>query len=178
MKAMIVYDSDNKTENSEKLHRLLMQLFLQKNIEIIQFGIDRSNVKNCMGCFGCWIKTPGECIIEDSLNSINKTYVNSDLVIYLTPVTFGQYSSNIKNVIDRFIPTVLPFFEKRNGTTSHPKRYEKYPKQVLIGYGDDLTKEEKDTFISLTSGKYNKRFDKVLLSVSDKDNEDIINQIL
>ncbi|MBW9172469.1 flavodoxin family protein [Clostridium estertheticum] len=178
MKAILVCDSDLKTENSEALQKRLMKLFLQKNIEIKLFEINRDNIKSCIGCFGCWIKTPGECVIDDSLNSINKAYVNSDLAIYLTPVVFGQYSSNIKNVVDRFIPTVLPFFEKKNGTTAHPKRYEKYPKQVLIGYSDDLTKEEKDTFITLTSGKYTKSFDKVLLSVSDKDNENIINQIL
>ncbi|MCB2340432.1 hypothetical protein [Clostridium estertheticum] len=89
-----------------------------------------------------------------------------------------MFENIVRYIDDRFIPTVLPFFEKKNGTTAHPKRYEKYPKQVLIGYSDDLTKEEKDTFITLTSGKYTKSFDKVLLSVSDKDNENIINQIL
>ncbi|MBU3093589.1 flavodoxin family protein [Clostridium sp. CF011] len=178
MKAMLICDGDIKTQNSETLHRLLMELFLQRNIKIRLFEVNRNNMKSCMGCTGCWIKTPGKCVIEDSLNSINESYVNSDLVIYLTPVIFGQYSSTIKNVMDRFIPNVLPFFEESNGATVHPSRYDKYPKQILIGYGDDLTKEERDTFITLTSGKYNKKFDKVLLSVSDKDNEDITNHIL
>ena len=177
MKAMLVWDGDIKTQNSEALRSLLMDLFLQRNIEVKPFEVDRNNMKSCMGCVGCWIKTPGKCVIDDSLNSINESYINSDLVIYLTPVIFGQYSSTIKNVMDRFIPNVLPFFEERNGATVHPSRYDKYPKQILIGYGDDLTNEESDTFITLTSGKYNKNFDKVLLAVSGNDNEDIINHI-
>ncbi|EGD47361.1 NADPH-dependent FMN reductase [Ruminiclostridium papyrosolvens DSM 2782] len=178
MIATLVYDGDIKTQNSEIIHNLLLDLFLQKNIEVKLFEVNRNNIRNCMGCNGCWIVTPGECVIEDSLNNINKSYVKSDLVVYLTPVVFGQYSSAIKNVMDRFIPNVLPFFEEKNGATVHPSRYEKYPRQILIGYGDDITEEERDTFFTLTSGKYNKNFDKVLLTALEKDNQEIISHIL
>ena len=28
------------------------------------------NISNCIGCFGCWTKTPGKCIIRDDATEI------------------------------------------------------------------------------------------------------------
>jgi len=49
-----------------------------------------------MGCFGCWNKTPGTCVMKDDSAKIAKAVVNSDLLIFLTPITFGGYSSELK----------------------------------------------------------------------------------
>ena len=36
--------------------------------------IDNSGkIKKCMGCFGCWLKTPGRCVIPDEYQRIGKT---------------------------------------------------------------------------------------------------------
>ncbi len=34
---------------------------LDENTHIIS---DTGNIKSCIGCFGCWIKTPGKCILK------------------------------------------------------------------------------------------------------------------
>ena len=26
---------------------------------------DNGTIKPCIGCFGCWLKEPGECVIKD-----------------------------------------------------------------------------------------------------------------
>lgn len=178
MKVMLVYDKENETEYSNVLKQAVLQRLLEKNMRTELFEVNSSNVKSCMGCMECWVKTPGECVIDDLLNQMNRFLVNSDLVIYISAIIFGQYSAVMKNVMDRFIPNVLPFFVKKDGITVHPGRYSKYPRQILIGYGDDLTEDEVDTFITLTSGKYNKSYDRVFVAVTDKDNEEIVNHIL
>ena len=46
---------------------------------------------------------------------------------------------------------MLPFFEKRpDGSTMHPPRYDTYPSQIIIGYGDEISKEDKQLFIDIT----------------------------
>jgi multimeric flavodoxin WrbA len=47
------------------------------------------SIAPCTGCFGCWTKTPGVCVIVDSGREAARKVVQSDLIIYLTPSTFG-----------------------------------------------------------------------------------------
>jgi hypothetical protein len=103
-----------------------------------------------MGCFGCWVKKPGECVIGDKMSSINRSSMTSDAVFYLTPIVFGQFSANMKNVIDRWLPNMLPFFESRpDGSTMHPPRYADYPRQIMLGYADALEDEDARLFIDI-----------------------------
>jgi len=34
-------------------------------IEDILIVSDDGTINKCIGCFGCWIKTPGVCVIKD-----------------------------------------------------------------------------------------------------------------
>ena len=36
-----------------------------ENIHVITNESDR--IKHCIGCFGCWVKTPGICVIKDAV---------------------------------------------------------------------------------------------------------------
>lgn len=54
-----------------------------------------------------------------------------------------------KNIIDRSIGILLPFFQKINGEIHHVYRYNKSPKFVVIGYGENITPNEETTFKSL-----------------------------
>jgi len=101
-------------------------------------------IAHCLGCFGCWVKTPGECVIDDEGREVARQIVASDLVIYLTPVTFGGYSASLKNALDRSISIISPMFRKLKGEVHHQKRYAKYPRLLSIGWmaSDDLDQEE------------------------------------
>ena len=88
----------------------------------------------CTGCFGCWTKTPGTCVIDDFGRILANKVVQSDLMIYLTPVTFGGYSSELKKAIDRFACSMLlPFFTKIDGKVYHKARYKPLPGLLGIG---------------------------------------------
>ena len=90
-------------------------------------------------------------MIGDDIANINRAIMNSDVVVYLNPVVFGQFSANIKYALDRWLPNMLPFFEvRKDGSTIHPRRYESYPKQIMIGYGENLNAEDAQLFIDIT----------------------------
>lgn len=156
MKITIISDKDYQTEAYISINKLLHAFFSERGFDITMVQIGRDDLAFCMGCFGCWVKKPGECVINDSMAQLNRNEMNSDVVIFLSPVIFGQFSANIKNVVDRWLPNMLPFFEIRpDGSTMHPPRYADYPQQVIIGYGNSLngnplSEREKQLFIDIT----------------------------
>jgi multimeric flavodoxin WrbA len=97
----------------------------------------------CRGCFQCWLKTPGICTIDDDNRELVSKYIGSDLVIALTPVTFGASSPELKKFADHLIQTISPFFCRVNGETHHRRRYDRYPGFVSIGWlhSPDETRE-------------------------------------
>lgn len=90
-------------------------------------------VAACRGCFGCWTRTPGECVVSDDASAVLERYIAADLVAYVTPVTFGGYSAALKRLVDRIIPLLDPRFTRVRGEVHHRRRYERYPR--LVGFG-------------------------------------------
>ncbi|HSM82893.1 MAG TPA: hypothetical protein VLS96_14475 [Nodosilinea sp.] len=103
----------------------------------------------CVGCFGCWLKTPGICLEPDIGLEIAQAVVQSDTTILLAPVTFGGYSSEIKKIQDRWLPLVLPYFGLFYGETHHLPRYSHYPRLVGIGIQRQPNPEEAHLFKTL-----------------------------
>ena len=98
----------------------------------------------CIGCFGCWLKTPGKCIIKDGFEDMGKRLSQVSEFILISKATFGSYSSAVKNVLDRSISYVLPFFEIRNGEMHHGERYHNALTISALFYGP-MTENEKQT---------------------------------
>lgn len=94
-------------------------------------------IGNCAGDFFCWVRSPGICNTNDDNRLIAAKIVQSDLVVYLTPVTFGGYSSGLKRMVDHQIQNILPFFKNIHGEIHHQKRYKRYPNLLAIGWMEE-----------------------------------------
>ena len=100
------------------------------------------DIKYCVGCFGCWIKTPGECVAKDDSARVCRTVVHSDLLICASPVKMGQVSALMKKTLDKLIPLVLPYFTVREGEIHHPQRYEQTRDLALLLQKDGADEED------------------------------------
>lgn len=108
--------------------------------------IDRQGeIKKCIGCFGCWVKTPGQCVIKDDYQRMGEFLAQTEELTLVSKCSFGGFSSFVKNVMDRSISYILPFFEMRNGEMHHKSRYTNKLKIKAVFYGEDITEEEKKT---------------------------------
>ncbi len=59
--------------------------------------------------------------------------MESDTVILFTPASFGGYAPQLKLMVDRFLPTLLPYFGVYHGEVHHRPRYARYPRWVGVG---------------------------------------------
>ena len=84
-------------------------------------------IKACIGCWSCWLKTPGKCIYKDAMAECYSDYVNSDKVILLMDTAQGFINHHAKAFIDRTIPHYHPYIEIVDGECHHKARYERYP---------------------------------------------------
>ena len=88
---------------------------------------------HCLGCFDCWVKTPGMCVEADAGREIAKAIIRSDVTVLFTPVTFGGYSPELKKMVDRFVQLASPFFHMDHGEVHHPPRYAHRPRLMMVG---------------------------------------------
>lgn len=130
------------------LHDLDQTEFIQlyPNIDTNDVIIsDNHTIHNCIGCFGCWIKTPGICVLKDDYNNMGELLSKCDELIIISKCIYGSYSPFIRNVLDRCIPYLLPYFVEINGETHHKNRYNNTFVLSVHFYGDDITEKERAT---------------------------------
>lgn len=135
------------------IHDLTQEEFKGLNIDKGEAIIisDNGNIHNCIGCFGCWLKTPGQCVIKDSYMSVAKSFAASSEVLIISKCCYGSYSPFVKNVLDRNISYLLPDFTIIDGEMHHKKRYDKRLRLKAIFYGENITQEEINTAKRLVS---------------------------
>ena len=99
---------------------------------VTSFDLREMDIKYCIGCFGCWVKSPGECRSRDESSQVCKAYINSDFVLWASLVIMGFYSALLKKVTDKLICIVHPYGEFVEGEVHHLPRYDHYPTTGLL----------------------------------------------
>ena len=139
-------DADNAAFD-DYLKRLSDEL-VSDGHAVTVFELREMDIRYCIGCFGCWVKTPGECITADESRDVCRGYINSDFVLWASPVTMGFYSALLKKVTDKFISLVHPYVEFVQGESHHTARYDKYPLTGLLLEKGDYTDDDDIRIIS------------------------------
>lgn len=99
----------------------------------------------CTGCFGCWIKTPGKCVICDSYESTGIAMGKCSELILISQCCYGSVSPFVKAVQDRAISYIHPDFVLRGGEMHHKRRYGNVISLSAYFYGEAVTEMEKET---------------------------------
>lgn len=90
------------------------------DVELI--NLRDKEIKACTGCYSCWTRNPGRCVLQDEMEEILEIYRQADLHILATPLYFWGPSGLMKDFIDRTMPLSHPFFEEKDGLLTHPPR--------------------------------------------------------
>lgn len=105
----------------------------------------QGNIHHCVGCFGCWVKTPGICVIHDGYESTGIDMGKCTELILISQCYYGSVSPFVKTVLDRAISYIHPDFVLRKGEMHHKRRYKNVITISAYFYGEDITAFERET---------------------------------
>src|SRR3972149_461771 len=133
MKTVILNGARNEDRWNAVISRLLVEEISSLGHSTDLLTLEGIRIAPCTGCFGCWVKPPGMCVKDDAGRDVAKSALLCDLLVFLPPVTFGGYSSELKKAVDRLIPLLSPFFVRIGEEIHHGPRYPKYPPILGVG---------------------------------------------
>jgi multimeric flavodoxin WrbA len=136
MKAVILDGSPVEGTTGERIRSALEARLREQGWDVEPVTLRTCRIGACAGDFFCWVRSPGVCNVDDDNRRIAAQLATCDLIVYLTPVTFGGYSSTLKRMVDHQIQNVLPFFAMVDGETHHQQRYAISPDLLAVGWSD------------------------------------------
>ena len=125
-----------------------LDFFNQRHPTIQFIDLSRLKIANCVGCFGCWTKTPGKCVMRDDAVKVYPQIAASHRILYVTRIKYGGYDTVMKTMLERSIPVQQAFIRLFDGETHHVQRNVVPKAAVIICYGD-ISPEEQEIFRAL-----------------------------
>src|SRR5208337_823330 len=108
---VMAINGSSRKENSSTYHILNPLLEGMRaagaTTEVVHLG--HLKIKPCLGCFLCWVKTPGKCVQRDDMADVFERFVQADLLVFGTPLYHFNVSGLMKNFIDRSLPCAEPW---------------------------------------------------------------------
>jgi len=155
MKTLLL-DGNPSTKRKKYINYLekLKREIVKNGHDIEVHTLREKKIYYCRGCFECWWSNPGKCIFEDDSHKVCYDYINSDFVLFASPLIMGFISSEMKKAQEKLIPLLHPYMQIVKGECHHRKRYEEYPK---IGLLMDKNPDTDDEDIKITTDIF-KRF--------------------
>ncbi|KYK38634.1 MAG: flavodoxin family protein [Theionarchaea archaeon] len=131
---VVVFNGSPRAENGNT--HVMVQEFSkgakQGGADIENIFLAKKEISHCKGCFSCWGKS-STCIISDDMQQLLKKFIESDIVVFATPVYMDNVTGITKQFMDRLIPLLDPHMETdAQGESVHRKRFERYPSIVVI----------------------------------------------
>lgn len=104
MKVVAINGSPRKDGNNEKCLEVMGKIFNDSGIdfEIVHSGC---GINPCTACYHCWSTGDIHCVQDDGYNEILDKVLESDGVIFASPVYHGGISGNMKCLMDRMFLT-------------------------------------------------------------------------
>ena len=148
-KVVILDGSGSGDKDLSPVLNVLSHVLQEDGAPVETFPLREMKLAHCLGCFGCWVKTPGMCVEADAGREIAKAIIRSDVTVLFTPVTFGGYSPELKKMVDRFVQLASPFFQMDHGEVHHPPRYAHRPRLMMVGVQRHANPHEAHIFKTL-----------------------------
>jgi len=131
MKITVLNGNPEFTSFDTYLARLCTALEAKEHA-VTKLDLRDLTLRYCIGCFGCWVKTPGVCSCQDESCEMRRAVIHSDFTLWAAPLRMGFPSALLKMALDKSIPLIHPYFVVDRGEAHHRPRYDRYPRLGLL----------------------------------------------
>lgn len=100
MKILVLENSPHKNGSSNLLADHFIKGATEVGHTVTVFDAARANLHPCMGCDACGMS--GECVQKDDMAEIKEKILDTDMLVFVTPLYYFGMSTQLKMVIDRF----------------------------------------------------------------------------
>ena len=134
MNVLLLRGNPRRTGYTQRFTDLFLRGLRETKAEVLDVDLSARSVLSCLGCYRCWLVTPGQCVHPDDMAELLEHVLAADVLVCATPLYFYSVSSSLKAFIERLFPLTKPGFEKTGrGLTRNSTRYpERWQGKKLI----------------------------------------------
>jgi len=123
MKIFAVNGSPRKRKgNTERILKPFLEGAREAGADIDLVYLKEKEIKPCIGCNACWLKTPGRCAQQDDMPGLVDLMRQCEVAVLASPIYVGGVTGLMKNFLDRLTPVSMPFIEVKDGYSTHSRR--------------------------------------------------------
>ncbi len=112
MKIIALLGSPRPKGNSTRLAQAFLEACEERGAAVERYHLNKMSYQGCQACMGC--KTKAEaCILEDDMTPVYEAIRTADVVVFASPVYFGDLSGQLRLALDRFYAYLTPDFASR-----------------------------------------------------------------
>ena len=100
MKILLLFGSPNHNGSSRILTDNFIQGAKEAGHSVSMLDIAHANIHPCTGCLHCGYEGP--CIQKDDMKQIRKQILDTDMIVFVSPLYYYGFSAQLKILIDRF----------------------------------------------------------------------------
>lgn len=150
MKAAIIDGNMDSAPVTGAVIHCLEPLLASSGYQVSVTSLREKNVEPCKACQQCSMTGQWSCTQGDDWPSIAQTAIAADLLVLLSPISFGCHSSLLKSFLDRLLFNLSPNF-MRNQTGPAPGKSSHCLKKLgAIGLLSGIDPEQEATFCELS----------------------------
>lgn len=133
-KVLVIQGSPRgKTGRTEECLQPFLDGVRQAGAEAEVVYLNKKKINHCLGCFTCWLKTPGVCVHKDDMAELIEKMRSFDTLVMAQPLYIYVVPGLVKDFLDRSLPMAQPFMTMTpEGKTTHPSRWPGEARMVVF----------------------------------------------
>lgn len=151
LKVFAINGSPNQSKgNTAMILEPFLEGLTENNAAVDLFYASQLKVQPCScGSLYCWRRTPGECIFQDTMQTVYPVLRETELLVLATPI-YSPLPGDLQNFLNRLCALLDPVLTFREGRTRARFRADVHIKTVvLLAAGGWWEKENFDTLIRI-----------------------------